>query len=164
MRRFLNAYGTSSVLIEQAVRRANKWVAQEMTWGASYDIPDAANSKYILNFGANPYETHAHYVPLIQRIIDGRMNGAKLITFDPRLSNTAGKSDKWFPIRPGTDAIVALAMANIIMQRGLYDRDFIETWLNYRPDLLTKHLSQFTPEAAEQESGVKASEIVRIAV
>ncbi|MBI2953152.1 MAG: molybdopterin-dependent oxidoreductase [Chloroflexi bacterium] len=161
--RFLRSYGTSSVLLEDAVERANSWVAQSLTLGASYTIADAANTKYVLNFGANPYETHQHFVPLIQRIIDGRVNGARLVTFDCRLSHTAGKSDKWFPVKPGTDGIVVLAMAAIIMQRGLYDRDFIENWLNYRPDMLTQHLSQYTPEKAEAESGIRASDIVRIA-
>ncbi|MDA8188800.1 MAG: molybdopterin-dependent oxidoreductase [Dehalococcoidales bacterium] len=162
--RFLRSFGTSSVILEQAAHSANKWIGQEMSWGASYDIADAANSKYILSFGANPYETHAHFVPLIQRIIDGRMNGAKLITFDCRLSHTAGKSDRWFPIRPGTDAIVALAMANVIMQRRLFDKDFVENWLNYRTDLLEKHLSQYTPEKAEEASGISASDIAKVAL
>ncbi|MBI4319023.1 MAG: molybdopterin-dependent oxidoreductase [Chloroflexi bacterium] len=162
--RFLTAFGTSSVVQDVASHAANRWIGRMLSFGQDEEIVDAANSKFILNFGANPYEAHPHYVPFIQRIIDGRMNGARLVTFDCRLSNTAAKSDKWYPIRPGTDGIVALAMANLIMQRGLYDRDFIENWINFPPDRLTQHLMQYTPEQAEKESGVRATEITRVAV
>ena len=162
--RFLRAFGTSSVVQEAASYTANRLVARELTWGTSEEIADAAHSKFILNFGANPYEAHPHYVPFIQRLIDGRLNGARMTTFDCRLSNTAAKSDQWFSIRPGTDGLVALAMASVIMQRGLYDRDFIENWINYPPDKLTQHLMQYTPEVAAKESGVRANDIIRVAV
>ncbi|MCL5961945.1 MAG: molybdopterin-dependent oxidoreductase [Chloroflexi bacterium] len=163
IRRFLRAFGISGVE-DAAAHSANRWIARELTWGAGEEIADVGSSKFILNFGANPYEAHPHFVPLVQRLVEGRMNGARLITFDCRLSNTASKSDKWFPIRPGTDGLVALAMANVIMQRGLYDANFLENWTNYKPDALTQHLSQYTPEQAESESGVRASDIVQLAV
>ena len=51
--------------------------------GHSMGVGDVAHSRYILNFGGNPYETHYLYVPFIQRLIDARINlGAKLVTFD----------------------------------------------------------------------------------
>jgi heterodisulfide reductase subunit A-like polyferredoxin len=82
--------------------------------GYEMGIGDVAHSRYILNFGANPYETHFLYVPFIQRLIDARVNlGAKLVTFDVRISQTAGKSDEWFPVIPGTDGMVVLAMAMV---------------------------------------------------
>ncbi|MCL5961787.1 MAG: molybdopterin-dependent oxidoreductase [Chloroflexi bacterium] len=162
--RFLKAFGASNVVQEDAGYSANRWVANEIGWGAREEIPDVASSKFILNFGANPYEAHPHFVPFIQRLIDGRMNGARLVTFDSRLSNTASKSDRWFPIRPGADGIVALAMASVIMQRGLYDREFVLSWMNYEPDALTQHLLQYTPEMAERESDIRASDIVQLAV
>jgi len=166
--RFLRALGTTNgaptVLDGRALYRANQETALKLTWGINSTVSDLAHTKYILNFGANPYETHEHYVPLISRLIEGRLSGAKLVTFDPRLSNTAGKSDEWFSIRPGTDAVVALAMANVIMQLGLYDRDFLEHWTNYSLTDLANHLRQYPPELAEAISGVKASHIRRIAI
>ncbi|MFQ6040674.1 MAG: hypothetical protein ACE5PV_07450 [Candidatus Poribacteria bacterium] len=41
-------------------------------------------------------------------------NGEKAVVFDPRLSRTANMADEWFPIKPGTDLAVTLAMMNII--------------------------------------------------
>ena len=163
VRRFLNAYGTANVSNGIPLGGENKDIAQHVTWGAGLEVNDAANSRYILVFGSNPFESHPLHVPLAQRIVEGRMKGAKLVTFDVRLSNTAGRSDEWFPINPGTDAVVALAMANVIMQEGLYDAEFISKWTNYSAAKLADHLKPYTPERAEEYSGVKAEDIRRIA-
>ena len=50
--------------------------------------------------------------------MEAKENGAKLITFDPRLSNTASKSDVWLPTWPGSEATVLLAIANHPEQAG----------------------------------------------
>ncbi|MBI2915099.1 MAG: molybdopterin-dependent oxidoreductase [Firmicutes bacterium] len=163
--RFTDGFGTKTVAGHTAICETAKWVAQELTWGVSYDVNDVANSKYILNFGSNIYEAHTSHNYFLQRLIDGRVeNGAKLVTFDVRLSHTAGRSDEWFPVKPGTDGLVALAMANVIMQEGLYDAEFINTWTNTSVERLKEHLKQYTPEFAETESGVPALAIHRIAV
>ena len=163
--RFLNAFGTPMALNRTFLGGLNKETALTATLGAEVEINDAAHSRFILNFGANPYESHFLYVPLVQRITESRVNlGAKLVTFDVRLSQTAGKSDEWFPIKPGTDAAVALAMSKVIMEEGLYDEEFLEGWTNYSPDKLLRHLKQFSPESAEEISGIKASDIRRIAI
>ena len=144
--------------ISQRVLRHSEISGHEMGVG------DVAHSRYILNFGANPYETHYLYVPFIQRLIDARVNlGAKLVTFDVRISQTAGKSDEWFPIIPGTDGMVVLAMAHVIANEGLWDKEFIEQWTNTSPSRLLRHLSPYTPKKAESVSGVRASDIKRIA-
>lgn len=158
--RFMHTFGSTSV-IETAGDR-NKKAGQRLTWGEEIETPDFANSRYILNFGSNLYETFA---PFAQAVVDGRMdNHARLITFDPRMSMTAGLSDEWVPIEPGTDGLVALAMANVIMEEGLADTSFINRWTNYSADKLAAHLSQFTPELAEEHSGVAADKIRRIAI
>jgi len=162
-RRFLHAFGAPHTFYRWRWGGANKKVALALTWGADFDISDVAHTRYILNFGANPFESQA-LVPFALRIVEGRVgNRAKLVTFDPRLSNTAGRSDEWFPLRPGTDGLVALAMAHTIVKEGLYDRAFMEKWTNYPLDKLAVYLAPYTPEWAEKESGVMAKDIRRIA-
>jgi anaerobic selenocysteine-containing dehydrogenase len=125
---------------------------------------DIAHARYILNFGGNPYESHFLYVPFIQRLIDARINlGAKLVTFDVRISQTAGKSDEWFPIIPGTDGMVVLSMAHVIANEGLWDKEFIEQWTDTSASRLLRHLAPYRPKKAEGVSGVRASDIERIA-
>ncbi|MDO8586524.1 MAG: molybdopterin-dependent oxidoreductase [Armatimonadota bacterium] len=172
-RRFCHAFGSPNALVNTPLGGWNKALAQLMTWGSQHEINDVANTEYMLLFGANPFEAHILRTSFVQRITEGRLtkiaqervhHGAKMVTFDPRLSQTAGKSDEWFPIRPGTDAAVALAMCNVIMRHGLHDREFLDKWTNYSAEKLQAHLARFTPEFAEAESGVPAADIERIAL
>jgi thiosulfate reductase/polysulfide reductase chain A len=162
---FLGAFGSATIFVEDDPTNLNGRLGHLLTWGTEFPVSDAAHSRFILNFGANPYENHRDHISLAQRIVEGRMvNSAKLVSFDVRLSNTAGRSNEWIPIRPGTDGIVALAMAQHIIQQGLHDKEFLSRWTNYPPARLAEHLSQYPPERAEKISGVKAADIRRLAV
>lgn len=164
IRRFLEGFGKAIAINEQSLYFANRDIGLWMTWGERSGVPDIANSHYILNFGANPYETHELYTGFVGRLMEARFQKkAKLITFDVRLSYTAGNSDEWFPIAPGTDGVVALAMAHVIMNENLYHKEFIQRWTNISPSLLIHHLSPYTPEMAQKISGIHASDIERIA-
>ena len=162
--RFMDTIGSRSVIRSRlpSIGTAPKQAALEQAVGYKTVIPDLEHTKYVLNFGANFLETAP---PLAQRLTDGIVNNRlKMVTFDVRMSNTAGRSDEWFPVFPGSDGIVALAMANVIFQRGLADRNFIDTWTNYSSDKLAADLQEFTPQTAEEASGVPAKTIERIAV
>ena len=63
-------------------------------------------------------------------IIDLMKRGTKLITIDPRLSWFASRSEKWLQVRPGSDAALAMGFLNVIVNEGLYDREFVEKWTN----------------------------------
>jgi len=52
--------------------------------------------------------------------------GAKLIAVDPRLTRIAARADVWLQLRPGTDTALALGMLNVIVNEGLYDKEFVE--------------------------------------
>ena len=158
--RFMRTIGSGSVVRLQ--EDGNKKAGQTLTWGEEIEVPDFANARYILNFGSNLFETFPSHAA---SVADGRADQrAKLVSFDPRLSMTAGLSDEWIPLIPGTDGLVALAMANVIMQEGMADTAFINAWTNVTADQLAKHLSQFDLEMAERESGVSAATIRRIAM
>jgi len=164
VQRFVKSFGTSRFCQESHLYQNNKAVAQQLTWGAPLDMNDVSKSRFILNFGSNPYESHTLYVPFMRRLIDGRMKGARLVTLDPRLSGTASRSDEWLPIKPGTDGVVALAMANVIMQKGLHDQEFLSKWTNLLPGQLAQHLSTYTTDMAASICGISAATIERIAV
>ena len=162
--RFMDTIGSHSVIRSRfpSISNAAKQTSLEKAMGVDFALPDLENTKYVLNFGANIMETA---LPLAQRLTDGIVNNKlKLVTFDVRLSNTAGRSDQWIPVFPGTDGIVALAMANVIMQEGLADTQFIDNWTNHSSKSLAKQLQKFTPAMAEKESGVPAKTIQQIAV
>ncbi|MBI5967307.1 MAG: molybdopterin-dependent oxidoreductase [Deltaproteobacteria bacterium] len=161
---FFKAYGSPTIFPDTEFINPNKQIGQAFTWGTESAVLDAAKSRFILNFGANPFENDEQYIGLAQRIIEGQMaNAAKLVTFDVRLSNTAAKSHEWFPVKPGTDGMVALAMAQHILEQGLYDKAFLTHWTNFPLPKLFEHLKQYAPEQAEKVSGVKAADIRRLA-
>jgi anaerobic selenocysteine-containing dehydrogenase len=141
--------------------------------------PDHANARFILLISAHLESGH-YFNPHAQRIVEARMKGAKLAVLDPRLSNTASMSDYWMPSYPGTEPAVMLAMAKVIIDEGLYNRDYLENWVNWQEYLqaeypgkpvlfenfieaLKKEYASFTPEYAEKESGVPAATIIEVA-
>ncbi len=162
--RFMNTLGSATVLNHTSVCESSKKIGMQPTWGPDIETPDFANTKYILNFGSNILEAAYFHNPYAQRIAEGVVdNKAKLVTFDVRLSNTAGRSDEWIPVFPGTDGAVALAIGHVILRDDLQDSDFIDTWTNVSTTELKKHYQQYTPEWASALSGVPAEIIERIA-
>ena len=162
---FLNAFGTKTQLNHRGLcsaarRAANLTYLFESDW----DLGNYENAKYILNFGSNMFEAHQGHVAGAQRIQRGRFeNGAKFVTFDVRMSNTAGNSDEFYMPIPGTDGAVALGMAHTIINEGLVDREFFDRWANVSLEALAEELAEFTPEWAESVSSVPAADIARIA-
>lgn len=153
--------------------------------------PDHAHAEFILLISAHLESGH-YFNPHAQRIIEGKLSGAKLAVMDTRLSNTASMADYWLPTRPGTEAAALLAMAHVILEEGLYDADFLKRWVNWEvylqaksPDLadaaevyapvaekpsfdafisrLKADYAQFTPQYAEAESGIPAATIIEVA-
>ena len=98
--------------------------------GADRPSPDFANARFILLLSSH-LETGHYFNPHAQRIIEGKMAGAKLAVIDPRLSNTASMADYWLSPWPGTEAALLLAMAPVILREGTFDRDFVRRWVNW---------------------------------
>ena len=164
VKNFLTAYGTKTIGNHTSICEGGKWTAQELTWGKHYDVWDFENTNLIVNFGSNFLEAHTSHIQAAQRGTNALAKGVKMYTFDVRLSNTAAKATEWVPIKPGTDIAVMLAMANVIMNEKLYDKEFIDQWTNVSVRELKKHLKSFTPRWAEKVSGVPAKKIEKIAI
>ncbi len=87
------------------------------------ELADIVNSKCIIAWGANPTDA---LVPHWHFFAEARKNGAKLITIDPNFSGIASKSDMHVPLRPGTDAALALGMMNIVVRENWIDEPFLK--------------------------------------
>lgn len=103
----------------------NFWLGQDRP------SPDFANARTILLISSH-LETGHYFNPHAQRIIEAKTNGAKIITFDPRLSNTASMSDVWLPTWPGSENTILLAIANHLIQTDKYNKDFVRKWVNWK--------------------------------
>ncbi len=164
VREFLSAFGSPLYFNRSNMERASHMAACSGTLGEDSVVPDLSKTRYVLNFGANPYEHHQYYVPLLHRLVDNRVNNdLKMITFDVRLSNTAAKSDQWIVCSPGSDGLVAMSIAAEIVRNDLHDKHFVNKWLSCSEDQLRRLLGRFTPAAAEMISGVKREQVERLA-
>ena len=141
--------------------------------------PDHANAETILLISSH-LETGHYFNPHAQRIIEGMMKGANLIVMDPRLSNTASMADVWMPTYPGSEAAVLLAIVKIILEEKMYDRAFLENWVNWQDYLeqvhpadertfdnfirrLKEEYKEFSPDFAAKEAGIDPDMIVKAA-
>ncbi len=102
----------------------------QLWMGLDRPSPDHANAKVILLISAHLESGH-YFNPHAQRVIDGKTNGAKLIVFDTRLSNTATHADHFISPIPGSEAAILLAIANYLIQNNLYNREFVRRWWNW---------------------------------
>ena len=131
LKAFWKVYGTPNVTHRTTICEVARHVADELTWGYHAYLPDLDNCKYFLNFGANYFEAEQWARWLDRKTLDAmEKNGMKLVVIEPRLSNTAAKADEWIPIRPSTDAVFLLAMANELIANGYVDEEFLVTYTN----------------------------------
>lgn len=91
-----------------------------------------------------------------------KRRGAHLITIDVRESEAAELSDRFIPIRPATDAALALAMMHVITGEELHDPEFV-TKHTVGFEALVKHVRQYSPEWAAPITGIPAEEIRELA-
>ena len=94
IKRFLGAIGSPVQLNHRALCSSSKRGANYVSLGdTDWESIDAERCRYFLNFGSNFYEAHQGGLHLVKRVIKARFDhGATLVTFDVRLSNTAGRS------------------------------------------------------------------------
>ncbi|NCG20252.1 MAG: molybdopterin-dependent oxidoreductase [Rhodobacterales bacterium] len=171
--RIIQSWGTDSHNSHTNICSAAARVGYWMMAGFDRPSPDYANAQTILLISAH-LETGHYFNPHAQRIMEAMNKGAQLITFDPRLSNTAAKSDVWLPTWPGSEGVVLLAIANHLIQNDLYNKDFVERWVNWKDTLkhfdagktfadfdqwLKETYAEFTPERAAKESQVPIERI-----
>ncbi|MFC1943957.1 molybdopterin-dependent oxidoreductase [Chloroflexota bacterium] len=112
-------------------------------------------TKCLMMLGANPSPAAPY---LWYQMLDLKKNGLKIITIDPRVSESASISDIHLQLRPGTDTALLLGMLNVIIGEGLYDREFVNGWcLGF--DGLAERVKQYPPEKAADITSVPAEKI-----
>jgi anaerobic selenocysteine-containing dehydrogenase len=177
--RVLQAWGVDGHNSHTNVCSSSARLGHFLWCGADRPSPDYANAETILLLSSHLESGH-YFNPHAQRIMDAKARGATLIVVDPRLSNSSAKADLWLPAYSGTEGALLLAIARILLEEDLFNREFVRKWVNWRaylasqrPDLpqtfdafigaLTELYATFTPEFAEGETGIAAEHIVEAA-
>lgn len=160
--RLLNAMGIVNRTDHIDVCFQTDRIVQKYTTGGKTWCNDFENSKYILLFGWDMV-TKAKIV-YANGVVKARSKGAKVVHFSPTYTATSRMASEWINIKPGTDLAVALAMVNVAVSEGLYDKAFVDAYTNFGQyeTQIRAHFAEYTPEWAEKESGVAAADIRRI--
>jgi anaerobic selenocysteine-containing dehydrogenase len=178
MDRVLKSWGVDGHNSHTNVCSSSARVGYALWSGADRPSPDHANARFILMLSSH-LETGHYFNPHAQRIIEAKSKGAKIAAVDIRLSNTASMADYWLAPHPGTEAMLLLSMAHVLLRENLIDRQFIEDWTNWREYLhefargkqsfddfiedLKARYEFANPAAAAEECGVKAETIIEVA-
>jgi len=161
--RFMKALGVVNRVDHRDECYQTDIVVQRYTTGGKSWCNDFENSRYLLLFGFDMLTktklVHSH------GILAAKERGAKIVFFSPHYNTTARIADEWYPIRPGSDLAVALAMIHVIVTENLFNQEFVDQFTNFRQyeKEIRAHFAQYTPEWAEGLSDVPAEAIRRIA-
>jgi anaerobic selenocysteine-containing dehydrogenase len=138
-------------------------IAPRSTFGvyARHFAEDLERSDLILVWGANP-ATASPPIKL-REIKRAQARGARVVVIDHRRSETARATGaEWVGIRPGTDGALALGAIHVLIEEGLYDREFVARW-THGFDALRAYAAAFTPEVVERITWVPADRVRRLA-
>ena len=156
IQRLANAFGTPNAAISLDVCGWGRGFATRYTYGvASVGVsgggamPDIANTGCLILWGYNPSYTRLTHATAT---VEALKRGMRLIVVDPRHVGLASKADLWLRVRPGTDGALALGIANVMIARGWYDRDFIRDWSN-APHLVRGDTGRLLSEADVSAGG-----------
>jgi thiosulfate reductase/polysulfide reductase chain A len=121
---------------------------------------DYGNTKHIIMYGRNFFE--AIEVKPVNALMNALEKGAKLTYIDPRVTVTATKAHRYWMIRPGTDLALNYALIHVILAERLYDAAYVERWVLGLAEL-QDFVRPYTPQWAEEETGIAAEEIIALA-
>ncbi len=176
--RFLEVYGSPNYIDNQfrwdGIPMEGLFLTQGIHTLFTFDFE---NVKYLLSFSApllDSYWFPIHALKAFGQFRRGRTGQrGRLVQIEPRLSITGMKADEWIPIQPGTEGILALGIAHMIIKEGLYDKEFVlkntfgfENWVDSKEQThIGFHdfvLSEFPPQRVSSKTGIPIDTIIRL--
>jgi anaerobic selenocysteine-containing dehydrogenase len=125
--RLINAFGSPNNCNAYEICSWHRDFATAFTTGAVMGTPDYERAGCILLWGHNPSTS---WIAAANAVAKARARGASLIVVDPRRVGLAVKADHWLQVRPGTDGVLALAIAGEMIAQGWFDTAFVRDWTN----------------------------------
>lgn len=158
-RRFFHRMGASR--LEQTICEAAGTEGYRYTMGGSYGTSpeDTVHAKLIVMWGINAVSTNLHQIVLAEK---ARKNGARIVAIDVHRNRTAKWADWFIPIRPGTDAALALGLMHILFEEGMTDETFLQAY-TVGHEKLRQHVKSYDPEFVSSVTGVPVEDIYELA-
>ncbi|HSX79505.1 MAG TPA: molybdopterin-dependent oxidoreductase [Candidatus Saccharimonadia bacterium] len=129
--RLINAFGPSQVFKNMDICGWGRACATQYAYGPAVvgpgpgAMPDSAQSGGLILWGDNPSLSRLTHATAT---IEAKQRGMRLIVIDPRRSGLVSHADIWWRVRPGTDGALALGLANLMIQHGWYEVNFMRNW------------------------------------
>jgi anaerobic selenocysteine-containing dehydrogenase len=158
-RRFFHAIGASR--LARTICSIAGEAALRLTIGGKMGADGEAmpRSDLVILWGTNTLTSNPHLWPFV---LEARKAGAPVIAIDPIRTRTAAQCDEWIPIRPGTDAALALGIMHVLFADEQVDYDYLEHhtvgW-----ERLRARACEYPPERVAAITGVSSAVIVRLA-
>jgi anaerobic selenocysteine-containing dehydrogenase len=147
--RLIRAYGSPNSIYATEICNWHKDYATRFTFGDGIGIPDFAHTDCVLLWGNNPSATWLSRAVEVQK---GLRRGARLVVVDPRPTALARRADQWLQVRPGTDQVLALGLAHLLIEKEAFDRPFAAEWTN-GPLLVRSDNGRLLRESDLQQGG-----------
>jgi menaquinone reductase, molybdopterin-binding-like subunit len=158
--KFMSEMGSGHYLQYDFAYPANQYEANRVAFGTDvlpyYDIK---NTDYLLSFGADYLGTWlspVHYSAAYGHLRQGEdRHRGKCVQIEPRMSLSGANADEWIVATPGTEGLLAMAVAHGILAGGHYAGADAAEW--------TAALASYSPASVSKQTGVAAADIGRIA-
>lgn len=158
LKRLAIGFGSPNYCSESSTCYFATLIANTLNYGTPAN-PDLGKAKCLLVWSCNPFHSGTSRVG---GLINAMENGLKVIEVGPLISPLTSRAEIHLRLRPGTSGALALGMAHVIVEEGLYDREFVENWTvgfeDYR-----EYIREFTPAVTEEITSVPAELMVRAA-
>ncbi|MFZ7126039.1 MAG: menaquinone reductase molybdopterin-binding-like subunit QrcB [Desulfobacterales bacterium] len=161
--RFATACGSPNVIRSASMEDGYRSVFRLMHGADGVPGFDVENADFVLSFGCGIIDGWGASTRMFQaksRWVDQRV---RLVQVEPRLSNTAAKSDQWIPIQPGTEGLLALAIAHVIIKESLYDYSFVNEAVSGFDRFRALVLDAYSPGQVSGATGIDAVTITGLA-
>jgi anaerobic selenocysteine-containing dehydrogenase len=163
----LKAIGTKNIFSASTVDQYPKQAASAMMFGTgtTIAIPDLDRTDFLLCLGANPLASNGSLMTAPDargRLRAIRARGGRIVVVDPRRTRTAQEADDHLPIRPGTDALLLMALLHVVFAESLDSLGAADGMVDGL-DEVRALAADFPPEAVAGPTGLDAEAIRRIA-
>ena len=150
-----------ATIVEHTICAHTVGAAWDHVYGdmASADPLDVVHAQLVVIWGANPTVSNTHFPPLVQQAV---ACGAKVVVIDPRRTAMAKRADLHLAIRPGTDTVLAYAIANQWQLNGHLDQAFFDAHSTGADELLA-HSEEWPLARAAEVTGLAADDIATLA-
>ncbi len=159
---FMNALGSPMSFSCGSIDQPGKFLAQALHGRWHGGGQPFATAEAWLFIGTNPLVSGLGGIPTLNpawHLQRALKRGIKLIVIDPRRSETAKKALIHLQPVPGEDAAVLAGMVRIVLDEGLFDKDFVEQNTQHLEEL-RRRVESFTPEFVAKRADIPAGDLI----